>query len=141
MSPRSYSAWISSTRDQWVLELSGGGAFADGSCSSRRVAGGVRVGNGASLTAPSSGSTDLVLWAGSSSGYSQAVAITESCTLLAPNTPMPTASPAPTITASPSVAVESSISKATRRGGFVVGLRAVVVAVTGAAVVAVCLGG
>ena len=61
-----------------------------GSCSGARV-----TSNGARLTAPTDGS-DLVSWAGWSSGTSQAVRISDTCTLIAPATTPAPATPSPT---------------------------------------------
>ena len=74
-----YTAQLSSTSNEYVIEISGG-TFDSGSCSAARV-----TSNGESLTAPTDGS-DLVGWAGWSSGSSVAVKITDTCTLVAPTT-------------------------------------------------------
>ena len=84
-----YTAQLSSTSNQYVIEISGG-TFDSGSCSGARV-----TSNGERLTAPTDGG-DLFGWAGWSSSYSVAVSISDTCTLVAPTTtPAPTM-PAPT---------------------------------------------
>jgi hypothetical protein len=50
---------------QYCLQVSGGGTISGGGCSNTRKANG-----GATVTLPSSGSSDVTVWAGYASGYS-----------------------------------------------------------------------
>ncbi len=93
-----YTAHVSSTEHDYVLELSGG-SFASGTaCTDGLGAAISRVckEDGAALTAPTDGS-DLVLKAGWASGYDSSVLISDACTLTGPaaSSPAPSAAPTP----------------------------------------------
>ena len=92
-----YTAHVSSTEHDYVLELSGG-SFASGTaCTDGLGAAISRVckEDGATLTAPTDGS-DLVLKAGWASGYDSGVSISDACTLTGMSSTSPAPSPAPT---------------------------------------------